>query len=72
MEMLGGKDIMSQCRKPEIMSDAAYVILTDDNHSNTGNFYIDEDVLNNAGIKTMENYNYVESKRSSIVFCFLN
>lgn len=61
MEMLGGKDIMSQCRKPEIMSDAAYVILTDDNHSNTGNFYIDEDVLNNAGIKTMENYNYVES-----------
>lgn len=29
MEMLGGgKEIMAQCRTPDIMADAAYVILT--------------------------------------------
>merc|ERR1712088_905944 len=40
MEMLGGKDVANMCRKPEIMSDAAYVILTRDK-SFTGNFVID-------------------------------
>merc|ERR1719208_792931 len=40
MEMLGGKDVAKMCRKPEIMSDAAYVILTRDksftaNHEKT-------------------------------------
>ena len=37
MEMLGGgKDIASQCRKPDIMADAAYVILTRDARNFTG------------------------------------
>ena len=37
MEMLGGgKDIAAQCRKPDIMADAAYVILTRDSRNFTG------------------------------------
>jgi putative sterol carrier protein/NAD(P)-dependent dehydrogenase (short-subunit alcohol dehydrogenase family) len=45
MEMLGGKDISKMCRKVDIMSDAAYIILTRDYKSFTGNFVVDEAIL---------------------------
>ncbi len=38
-------------RKPEIMADAAHVILTRDPRSCTGNFFIDDEVLASAGTK---------------------
>ncbi|KAL4235783.1 Hydroxysteroid dehydrogenase-like protein 2 [Mactra antiquata] len=56
MEMLGGgSEVSDQCRKPEIMADAAYVMLTQDN-SYTGNFAIDDEVLVNAGVNDLEQY----------------
>ena len=36
----------STCRTPEIMADAAYAVLTSDAATTTGNFFIDEEVLN--------------------------
>ena len=40
MEMLGGgKGIRDQCRNTDIMADAAYVILTRDSRTFTGNSY---------------------------------
>ena len=54
MEMMGGKSIASQCRKVDIMSDAAYAVLTRRNA--TGNFYIDDEVLAQEGIKDMDQY----------------
>ena len=55
MEMLGGgADIAKQCRKPEIMADAAYIMLTRDARNFTGNFIIDEDILKEEGCKDME------------------
>ena len=63
MEMLGGgSEVMTQCRKPEIMSDAAYAILTKDSRSYTGNFAIDDEVLRQEGVTDFSQYNYVESK----------
>uniref|UniRef100_T1JL64 Hydroxysteroid dehydrogenase-like protein 2 n=1 Tax=Strigamia maritima TaxID=126957 RepID=T1JL64_STRMM len=56
MEMLGGNDIGSQCRTPEIVADAAYVILTKDSRNFTGNFCIDEDILKQVGVKDFTNY----------------
>ena len=38
--MMGGDGIDKQCRTPEIMADAAYVMLTRDSRSFTGNFAI--------------------------------
>ena len=38
--MMGGDGIDKQCRTPEIMADAAYVMLTRDSRSFTGNFVI--------------------------------
>ena len=40
MDMMGGDGIDKQCRTPEIMADAAYVMLTRDSRSFTGNFAI--------------------------------
>ena len=44
IQMLGGFVTPDQCRKPEIVSDAAYVILSRDSKKCTGNFFIDENV----------------------------
>ena len=57
MEMLGGgPEIASSCRKPEIMADAAYAVLTKDSRSFTGNFAIDEFILKDVGVEDMEQY----------------
>ena len=66
MEMLGGgSEVKNQCRKPDIMADAAYAIFTKDSRSFTGNFVIDEDLLRREGITDFSSYNYVESKSDS-------
>lgn len=56
MEMLGGKDVTKNCRKPTIVADAAYVILTKDSSACTGKFLIDERVLVDAGVKDFDQY----------------
>jgi citronellol/citronellal dehydrogenase len=44
------------CRKPEIMADAAYAILTSDSRQCTGNFFIDEDLLRTRGVTDFDQY----------------
>lgn len=44
------------CRKPEIMADAAHVVLTKPARTTTGNFFLDEDVLREAGVKDFDKY----------------
>ena len=57
--MLGGEDLMNKSRKPDIMADAAYVILSRDSRSYTGNFAIDEDVLKEVGVADLDQYAWV-------------
>ena len=47
--IVGGEAAMKMARTPEIMADAAHAILTSDS-SNTGNFYIDDEVLLGRGV----------------------
>lgn len=54
MEMLGGEDVAAECRLPSIMCDAAYVILTRDAKSFSGNFVIDEEILKEEGLRDMD------------------
>merc|ERR1712241_860306 len=57
MVMMGGGDgISSQCRTPEIMADAAYVILTKHSREFTGNFCVDEHILREVGVKDFSQY----------------
>jgi citronellol/citronellal dehydrogenase len=43
-------------RTPDIMADAAYLILTSNPRERTGNFFIDDEVLAQAGIKDLAKY----------------
>jgi citronellol/citronellal dehydrogenase len=54
--LLGGDDSIRASRKPEIVADASHVILTRDSRSCTGNFFIDEDVLQSAGMSDFSKY----------------
>ncbi len=45
VNMIGGKQLMDMSRKPEIMGEAAYYILSKNSDACTGNFFIDDDVL---------------------------
>jgi citronellol/citronellal dehydrogenase len=46
------------CRRPEIVADAAYAMLTKPSREYTGHFAIDEDVLREAGIHDLDGYAY--------------
>ena len=48
--------ILQASRKPAIMADAAYAIFSRDSRNHTGNFYIDEDLLREAGVRDFEGY----------------
>jgi citronellol/citronellal dehydrogenase len=60
-----------QCRKPEIVADAAHAILTSDGRTSTGNFFIDEDVLGRAGVKDFDRYAVVPGSRQLLPDLFV-
>jgi citronellol/citronellal dehydrogenase len=57
--LLGGDATIRGSRKPEIMADAAHVILTRPSRENSGNFYIDDEVLASAGVTDLAKYQMV-------------
>ncbi|WP_257449390.1 SDR family oxidoreductase [Archangium lipolyticum] len=56
INMIGGEEMMQASRTPEIMADAAHAILTRDSRSCTGHFFIDEDLLREAGVTDFAKY----------------
>jgi citronellol/citronellal dehydrogenase len=54
--LLGGDAVMKRSRKPEIVADAAYSILSKPPLTCTGNCFIDEDVLRGEGITDFNQY----------------
>lgn len=56
LAMLGGAIRPENCRKPEIVADAAHLILTRESRSCTGHFFIDEELLAAAGVTDFESY----------------
>ena len=55
LQMIPGVDV-GACRKPEILADAAYLVLTSDARRTTGNFFIDDEVLMAHGITDLDRY----------------
>ena len=53
---LGGPAMMRRSRKPEIVADAAYVILNKPARECTGQFFIDDSVLYESGMRDFERY----------------
>ena len=56
VRMLGGDPFLQKSRTPEIMADAAHVILTKDSRSFSGHFCIDDLVLQDAGVRDFSKY----------------
>ena len=54
--LLGGDELMRRSRSPEIMGDAAHIILTKDSKTFTGNFCIDDTLLYQHGVTDFEKY----------------
>ncbi|XP_017083018.1 hydroxysteroid dehydrogenase-like protein 2 [Drosophila eugracilis] len=56
IEMLTGPDSAKWSRKPEIMADAAYAILSREPRQATGQFLVDDEVLESAGVTDLTDY----------------
>ncbi|MEA2347976.1 MAG: citronellol/citronellal dehydrogenase, partial [Thermoleophilaceae bacterium] len=54
--LLGGDAAMAQARTPEIVADAAAVILARDPRECTGNVFIDDEVMREAGETDLDKY----------------
>ena len=54
--LLGGDRAMAMSRTPEIVADAARVVLEQDPRTATGNAYIDDEVLAGAGVTDLAEY----------------
>ncbi|PZF74653.1 SDR family oxidoreductase [Taibaiella soli] len=54
--LLGGDYLTQRSRKPEILADAAFHIFKQDAKTYTGNLFLDEDVLREAGITDLSMY----------------
>ncbi len=55
LQMIPGVDL-DACRTPEILADAAYLILTSDAKTTSGNFFIDDALLAEHGVVDLERY----------------
>ncbi len=55
--IIGGVEMAQASRKPEIMADAAHVVLNRPARECTGNFFIDEEVLRSEGVRDFKIYN---------------
>jgi citronellol/citronellal dehydrogenase len=55
LQMIPGVDV-NMCRTPEILSDAAWFILTSDAKDTTGNFFIDDELLAAHGVTDLARY----------------
>jgi citronellol/citronellal dehydrogenase len=54
--LLGGEATLKGSRTPDIVADAAHVILTRESRECTGNYFIDEEVLASVGITNLAKY----------------
>lgn len=71
LAMIPGIDTAA-CRTPEILADAAYIILNRPSSESTGNFYVDDEVLASEGITDLEKYSVVPGTKDFLLDFFLD
>lgn len=70
LRMIPGVDT-NFCRKPEIVADAAYLVLQKES-TVSGNFFIDDEVLKEAGITELDKYAVVPGTKEFIPDFYLD
>jgi citronellol/citronellal dehydrogenase len=71
LAMIPGVDTAA-CRTPEILADAAYIILNRESASCSGNFFVDDEVLASEGITDLEKYSVVPGTKDFLLDFFLD
>ena len=71
LQMIPGVDT-KLCRKPEILADAAWWILTSDARATTGRFFIDDEVLQSHGVHDLDRYSVVPGTKHFIPDFFVD
>jgi len=71
LAMIPGVDTAA-CRTPEILADAAYIILNRESASCSGNFFVDDEVLASEGITDLEKYSVVPGTTDFLLDFFLD
>lgn len=71
LQMIPGIDTAA-CRTPEILADAAYVILNRESKDCTGNFFVDDEVLASVGVTDLEKYSVVPGTTDFLLDFFLD
>lgn len=71
LQMIPGIDTAT-CRTPEILADAAYVILNRVSKDCTGNFFVDDEVLASVGVTNLEKYSVVPGTTDFLLDFFLD
>ena len=71
LQMIPGVDT-NKCRTPEILSDAAHIILTSDARATTGNFFIDDELLAQHGVTDFDRYAVVPGTKDLIPDFFVD
>ena len=71
LQMIPGVDL-NLCRKPEILADAAHLILTSDARTTTGNFFIDDTLLEENGVTDFDRYAVVPGTKNLIPDFFVD
>ena len=71
LQMIPGIDL-NKTRKPEILSDAAHLILTSDAKSTTGRFFIDDALLAEHGVTDFDRYAVVPGTKDLIPDFFVD
>ena len=71
LAMIPGVDTAA-CRTPEILADAAYIILNRESTSCSGNFFVDDEVLASEGITDLEKYSVVPGTTDFLLDFFLD
>jgi citronellol/citronellal dehydrogenase len=71
LQMIPGVDT-NKCRVPEILSDAAWWVLTSDAKTTSGNFFIDDELLAQHGVTDFDQYAVVPGTKDLIPDFFVD
>ena len=71
LQMIPGVDL-NLCRKPEILADAAHIVLTSDAATTSGNFFIDDTLLTEHGVTDLDRYAVVPGTKNLIPDFFVD
>jgi len=64
---VGSRDLFKNCRKPDIMADAAHAVITTEKCALTGQCLIDEEVLRERGVSDMGRYSVDPAHQDSLI-----